>query len=422
MSYPRRRVSRSMDSCLRRNDLHSYIGLSVKIGLITGEFPPMQGGVGAFTQEVARELARLGHDVHILTDRAARPQNQDRRVRALTQPIVLPFATVYPFVRSWRWPALAQIADWVIRQRLELVNIQYQAAAYDMRSPAINLLPWRLRGVTKRVVTFHDLRVPYLFPKAGRLRQTAVTFMAQQADGVIVTNHADYQALRGAGITADRLRQIPIGSNIAAYTPTAQEIAAARAALGVTPADCLLGYFGFLNESKGADTLLEALAQVDAQTHLVFIGGQTGSSDATNQAFLAQLRGQIAALGLNERVHWTGFVPDERVSTFLHAADMAVMPYRDGVSLRRGTLMAVLAHGRTLITTTPTTPTPELAHGEHAWLVPPDDATALIAAIHALRADEPLRRRLGHGAAQVAALFTWEKIVGETAVFFTELS
>jgi hypothetical protein len=31
----------------------------MKIGLITGEYPPMQGGVGAFTQELARAMAAL---------------------------------------------------------------------------------------------------------------------------------------------------------------------------------------------------------------------------------------------------------------------------------------------------------------------------------------------------------------------------
>jgi hypothetical protein len=76
-----------------------------------------------------------------------------------------------------------------------VVNIQYQPAAYNMNSAAINFLPWRLKNVVKTAVTFHDLRVPYLFPKAGRLRQTAVNFLARSADGVIATNPADYQSL-----------------------------------------------------------------------------------------------------------------------------------------------------------------------------------------------------------------------------------
>ncbi|MCB9422186.1 MAG: glycosyltransferase family 4 protein [Ardenticatenaceae bacterium] len=389
----------------------------MRIGLVTGEFPPMEGGVGAFTQELAKALANIGHEIHIITDRRARPFTGEKRVRDLLEPIQLDFANLHPIVRHWRWSSVASIVDVVLRYELDVVNIQYQAAAYDMRSPAVNLLPWRLKGVVKTAVTFHDLRVPYLFPKAGRLRETAVQFMARQAHGVVVTNLADYQQLTAS--IQSPVRQIPIGSNIITYTPTQAEINQVRRDFGLADSDRLLGYFGFLNESKGADTLLQALARLDERHHLVFIGGQTGSSDPdNNQIFLASLQQLVADLGLQDRVHWTGFVPDQQVSVYLHAADVMVMPYRDGVSLRRGTLMAVLAHGRSLITTTPTIPTPELAHGKNVWLVPVDEPTSLAEAVQTILDDDSLRRQLGKGAIKVAGLFSWEKIAAETAVFF----
>ena len=45
----------------------------MRIGLITGEYPPMQGGVGDFTQELGKGLAALGHDVHVITDKSPVP-------------------------------------------------------------------------------------------------------------------------------------------------------------------------------------------------------------------------------------------------------------------------------------------------------------------------------------------------------------
>jgi glycosyltransferase involved in cell wall biosynthesis len=380
----------------------------------------MEGGVGAFTQEIARALADLNHEVHIITDRRARPEVAPRHWRTLGDPVDAGFAMLHPCVKKWRWSALTAVTDIVLRYELDVVNVQYQAAAYDMRSAAINWLPWRLKGVAKTAVTFHDLRVPYLFPKAGRLRQTAVTFMARNAHGAIVTNPADYAALTTAVRTP--VRQIPIGSNITTYIPSASERQEARDLFGLQTDDFLLGYFGFLNESKGADTLLRALATLPPDVHLLFIGGQTGSSDPdNNQSYLNQLKALIVELGLDERVHWTGFVPDQRVSTFLHTADLMVMPYRDGVSLRRGTLMAVLAHGRPLLTTTPQTPTPDLQHATNVWLIPPDDSLALATAVHTLRADPALRHQLGHSAAHLASQFTWDKIAAATAAFFAEL-
>ena len=397
----------------------------MKIGLITGEYPPMEGGVGAFTQELARAFHVLGHEVHILTERRARPQTADRDWRKLREPVALPFATLYPFVRHWTWPSTAQAADWAIRYDLDVVNIQYQAAAYNMRSAAANFLPWRLKGIRKTVVTFHDLRVPYLFPKAGPLRQWAIRFMARHAHGIIVTNPEDYQSLRSPFTihhSPFTISQIPIGSNITVHKPDAAAIQTLRTQLGVPEGGCLLGYFGFLNESKGADTLLRALANLDERTHLVFVGGETGTSDSDNNAaFLTQLRAQIQQLGLTERVHWTGFVDDSAVSVHLEAADMMVMPYRDGVSLRRGTLMAVLAHGRPLITTHPTHPAPEFVHGENVWLVPPDDAAALTEAVQELAAASILRATLAHNAHTLAKQFTWDKIAAQTVNFFTSL-
>lgn len=392
----------------------------MKIGLVTGEYPPMEGGVGAFTQELAQAMAELGHDIHIITSKAARPETANLKASEIKEPIALPFGQIHPCVRKWKWPALSEVVDVAIRQELDIINIQYQAAAYHMGSAAINFLPWRLKHVVKTAVTFHDLRVPYLFPKAGGLRKMAVHFMAKQADGSIATNPQDFAALEKLPKTA--VCQIPIGSNITTTTLNASEIAAARAELGVEADACLLGYFGFLNESKGADTLLAAVAQLPVSTHLVFIGGQTGASDPdNNQSFLGQLHQQIKDLGLSERVHWTGFVDDRSVSIFLNAADMMVMPYRDGVSLRRGTLMAALAHGRPLLSTLPQTPTPELIHGKNCWLVPADDAEALIQAIQIMWSDGDLRERLGNGATAVADLFTWDKIAAQTLDFFQEI-
>lgn len=397
--------------------------MAMRIGLVTGEYPPMQGGVGAFTQELAKALADRGHDVHVITSRAARPKARDRSLWDAREPYDIGYALLHPHVRRWRWSALSAIADVAVRYDLDVVNLQFQAAAYDMYVPSMNLLAWRLHGLAKMVVTFHDLRVPYLFPKAGRLRSWTLERLARSADGIIVTNSADYESLRKRVVADDGLRQIPIGSNIAAVQSDPVRVASARKNLGIAPGDCLLGYFGFLNDSKGADTLVQALTRLDSCFHLVFIGGRTGSSDPENNAaFLARLELLIAELELGARVHWTGFVPSDEVSDYLRAADIMVLPYRDGASLRRGSLMAVLAHGRPLVTTTPALPDPELVHRRNVWLTPVDDVVRLADAIQELAADPKLRTTLGQAAMQLSEGFSWNQIARRTADYFTELT
>ena len=391
----------------------------MKIGLVTGEFPPMEGGVGAFTQELAKAMAAQGHELHIFTSREARPDGTSRSLTSLFEPIEIPYGLLYPRGRRWQWRDVGLIADMAIRSGLDIVNVQYQAAAYNMRNPAINFMPFRLNGICKTVATFHDLRTPYLFPKAGPLRQWVVRRLASGAHGAIVTNQADEEALKGK-VTA--LRQIPIGSNIAVFPADSQTLQNIRANLGLTANDFLLGYFGFLHASKGADDLIEAVSMLPENVHLVFIGGRTGASDPNNNASFASLLDQLIAVkGVGHRVHFTGFLPNDMASYHLAAVDLMVMPYRDGVSLRRGTLMAALAHGRPIITTEPAARSRVLSSSDGVYLTPRADVVALKVAICEFMDRPDERAALGKRALALSAQFGWDSIARQTVNFYKSL-
>ena len=391
----------------------------MRIGLITGEFPPMQGGVGDFTRELARALAALGHDVHVLTSRGrgGEPDSTGE-----------PYTT-HRAVSDWGWGCWRATRHWIDKCRPDVVNVQYQAAAYAMR-PAIHLLPWWLQQLAHRpasVVTYHDLKVPYLFPKAGPLRWQAVLALARWSDAAIVTNEQDRLTLSHHPALATPLALIPIGSNIAVQPPAGYDRAVWRARYDVETGDLLLAYFGFLKESKGGETLIRALHKLAVEPpagmnpHLLMVGGKVSSSDPTDRAYLRHIEALIAQLGLTDRIHWTGYTLPEEVSANLLAADVCVLPYRDGASFRRGSFMAALTHSRPVVSTHPRVPLPELHDGENILLVPPDDDAALAAAIARLAADLTLRQRLGDGAGELSRQFTWDRIALRTADLFAQL-
>ncbi|HIQ02218.1 MAG TPA: glycosyltransferase, partial [Anaerolineales bacterium] len=369
----------------------------MRIGLITGEFPPDQGGVGDFTLRLGEALSALDHEVYVLTG----IRNTQHAARS-TQHATRSTLTVHRVIPDWGWGCWRRLLALARELSLDLLNVQYQAAAYGMH-PAINLLPWRLRwrGRPPVVVTFHDLRVPYLFPKAGPLRWQAILALARWADGVIVTNREDELRIANCELRIANLARIPIGSNIIPQLPEGYDRDAWRARWGLGPDDLLLGYFGFLNESKGGEELIRALALVverGASAHLLMIGGRVGSSDPTNRAYAERVEGLIRELGLEERVHWTGYTRPEAVSAGLLATDVCVLPYRDGVSFRRGTLHACLAHGRPVVTTRPAVELPEVRDGENMLLAEPRDPEELAGAVMRLAADPALRARLEAGA------------------------
>jgi glycosyltransferase involved in cell wall biosynthesis len=375
---------------------------SPHIMFITGEYPPMPGGVGAYTQELAKALRCLGAQVTVLTAQAA----ADSSVAAKCAGV-----RVLPVVQRWDWGLWPLAANLAAEARCDWLHVQYQTAAFGMH-PAINLAPprWQRKGF--RVAwTYHDLLPPYLFPKAGRrLRSWVTKRPAETADLVVVTNEVDRLQVAERDIAAVR---IPIGSNIAGRRLSPAERDDWRRQAGYSAADHVLAYFGFLNRSKGGLTLIRAfhrLVQQRPDLHLLMIGEQVGASDASNDAYWQEVQALIAALGLGARVHWTGNLPDAEVAAALNACDILLMPYTDGASLRRGTLMAGLANGCAIVTTTPQAPLPELQDGRDLIYAPPEDEVALAIAVLRLLEDPGLRASLGEHARAASAQFAWDAI------------
>jgi glycosyltransferase involved in cell wall biosynthesis len=388
----------------------------MRVCLISGEYPPMQGGVGDYTHEIAKALAALGVEVAIITSAKAASPVAVGQVRGLPP-------EVYPVIPHWGWGSWGRIAALVRQWGTDIVHMQYQAAAYGMH-PAANLLPWRLRrgkGCPYIATTLHDLKVPYLFPKAGPVRWWAMLAMMRWSDATILTNEEDYARVKSYALCS-MLYLIPIGSNIAVAPPPDYDRAAWREWLGVGAGETLLAYFGFLNESKGGETLIQTLSELTRSGQLVkllMVGGQVGDSDPTNVAYLARVQNLIADLGLSEQVLWTGFTSADAVSAHLLAADIGVLPYRDGASFRRGSFMALLAHGLPIVSTVPAesgnirpldSGLPRLRDGENVRLVPPNDSAALAQAIADLATSPEARQRLVEGARTLAAAFAWENI------------
>ena len=475
---------------------------------VTGEYPPQRGGVGAYTEELAKALVGQGVQVSVITSRAMsaasdanltadtesaawqrsltlsshnqkhyteirggrlgagteihREKQEKISISSRIAQSVLGGDTensqrtqrdsgekqhgekpsgekpsgekysgeksatlsVYRLIDRWGPQIWSTIAHKATEVGADWIHVQYQTAAFAM-NPAINFAPqrWRRKFVPNAMAggtevrtawTYHDLLVPYLFPKAGaRLRRWVTERPAHAADLVVVTNEGDRQGLSAR--IANPLK-IPIGSNIASANLFTAERKTVRTRWSYSPGDVVLAYFGFLNRSKGGTTLIQTLYHLSQQpefaekVHLLMIGERVGASDPTNFAYLQEVEALITELGLSGRVQWTGHLPDADVAAALNVCDVLLMPYEDGASLRRGTLMAGLANGCAIVTTTPATPLPELVDGEHLIYVAPGDAEAAAFAIERLLSDAKVADALRQNARKQSQLFRWDSI------------
>lgn len=366
----------------------------MRIGIISGEYPPMRGGVGACAHILAHRFKQYGHEVAILTA----PEGQDDKL-----------STTHT---RWTLNQLHSIRRWIRQEQLEVVHLHYQTAAFQM-SPWIHFMPEVIRPVVPLVTTFHDLRFPYLFPKANRLRTWIVNRLARQSNWAVVTNHED--ASRLDWLITHSL--IPIGSNILIESPTVHTRQPSSLAFELV-------YFGFLNESKGVDTLYRAVAQLHQQgiaTHLTMVGDRIGSSDPSNHAYAQQLDTLAEQLGIQMSLTWTGYTTEEAVAQYLTQANVVVLPYRDGASFRRGTLMAAIHHGCAIVTTTPRVSIPEFVHEDNMLFTTPDDPNDLADKLIRLYEDESLRLHLQKNVYALQERFNWDKIAHDYLNLFSLL-
>jgi glycosyltransferase involved in cell wall biosynthesis len=145
---------------------------------------------------------------------------------------------------------------------------------------------------------------------------------------------------------------------------------------------------GRLERQKGFDVLVDAFARLP-EGRLLLVG------DGSQRAALEQ---QVALLGLDHRVHLTGWIEDSR--TLLDEADVFALPSRfEGFPL--AVVEAMLA-GLPVVAADVGSVREAVVAGETGVLVKPDDADDLAAALQRLLADQAERARLGRAARERA--------------------
>lgn len=365
----------------------------------------MQGGIGAYTRILATQYSQQGHDVFIFADHRATETVSAIHLTATA--------------KHWGIKTLWDIRTWANQHQLDVINLQFETAAYQM-SGWIHALPHIVPNIPF-ITTFHDLLTPYLFPKAGKLRPAVVNHLAKQSTGVIVTNHEDHLKLNASDSVL-----IPIGSNIPDTLPVNYDRVEWRKRASATDNDFLIAYFGFLNHSKGVDRLLEDTANLIKQGYqlkLVLIGDRIGTSDHANIKYAQVIDHLIQDLDLERYITWTGFIDEIEVSAYLQSADAVALPFTDGASYRRGTLMAAIQHKRPIITTPPKIDIPLFVDRENMMFGTKNNHNqmSIASCIVDLYDNPELSSTLQAGAKALSKHFQWDNIAQQTLDFFQKI-
>jgi glycosyltransferase involved in cell wall biosynthesis len=371
------------------------------------DFEPTIGGTTRQSRNQAEALAARGGTVTIVTQRLERSWRRRERIGSVT---VRRLGPTHRDSTAMKLLVL-RLAWWLRRHRRSIDVVQV------IMYPDFVLSAW-LAGLSDRTVMCWaglgdatDVLAPTGRPARALVRAARRRVM-QRATHVALT-----PALRDEliAIGIEKVAVIPTPVDLDAFhPPDPDERSAARRDLGITDDQFAVVYTGHLRALKRVDRLIDAFAlrvRAGADARLFLVGDSRADLDDRRAA----LRAQVKRIGLEDRVEFSGAVPDVR--PYLYAADVFVLPSdREGLP---NSLLEAMACG--LACVAPASAAGDQVLDASSGVVPPsNDPRDLAVALAELEHDPARRAGLGIGARHAAAHYSLDAVTDRYEILYRD--
>ena len=242
-----------------------------------------------------------------------------------------------------------------------------------------------LRGdrSTPLVLTYHSdvIRQAFLM----RFYRPLMQRLLERASCITVATPQHIEFSPWLGPYRDKCEVIPFGINLARLEHSPAVAAAEEALRREAGGRPIVLTIGRLVGYKGQTHLIAALRELDATLWLVGTG-----------PLEQELRNQVAALGLADRVRFWGAVAEERLPALLHACDVFALPSVTPNEAFGLVQVEAMACGKPVVSCALRSGVPFVNQdGVTGLIVPPGEAGALAVALRRLIGNDALRACLG---------------------------
>lgn len=363
----------------------------MRICLYTETALPKIGGQEMVVDALARQFQTLGHHVVVLTQPPRRPLRANDGMFP------------YPVVRHPRFLSTRRLVGWYRLwlerlHRRERFDVLHCHSTHPCGYIAAISKP-KLRIPT--VITSHGGDV---WGKSARLSKPGVrgrhVMALRSADAVVSISRYTTEAYQALCPGLETLVDIPNGVDL---EPFARQAAApVNCDPSLTPKQYLL-FLGRLNERKGVDILLRALATLEPQAEGVQL---VVAGDGPERSALESLTSE---LGLASRVRFVGAVHGETKTYYLQNALGAVVPSRNWESFGLVVLEGYAAGCPVIASSLPGLGD-LIEEGKTGLLVPPESPSALAAALQTFLANPTATQAMGVHARCIVRQYAWPEI------------
>ncbi len=317
-----------------------------KILVISPKYFPVEEGLGHYTTEFCRHLADV-FEVAVWTSR-------ERGTVGTASGHAAPGnVTLIDTVRRWTWGGPFADVERALRFEPDRIVIQFVSFMYSRRGGINATIVWlalflavraRLTGRGRVQVMFHELWYPFSWrPKDAILhlahRAMVLGLSLASSDVFCATERFAKEVKSMLGPLRGRVHVLVVGSNL--------ETNGAPPPLPAAPDGALrIGLFGSLHVSKNVPLVLRSIHEATLKTtrpiRLTVVGASREELAGAAPELTEWLARDVRVLGPLEA---------REAAERLAEQDFIVSYFQDGVSSRRGSLLAALCEGVPVVTT-----------------------------------------------------------------------
>jgi len=386
------------------------------IMIVTDQYPPMIGGVPTVTHNLALDFVERGHQVWVVA-----PSYGMRDARRLERGV-----RVYRF-SSFEWPSYKElripflpfmpVRNLIKKSEPDIIHIHSpvvlgniaQLLAGGLRKPVIatnHYLPINMsRSLTSdSLIGKHFSNVSYSY---------LVNF-CNRCEYVTAPTMTALQLLYDHGLRAPA-KAISNGIDLTKFTPGERD-PSIRQRFKLPDDKQLILHINRLSEEKRVNVLIDAVAKMRSNAHVALVS--TGPAEA-------ELRAQVAQLGVEDRVSFLGYVREADLLALRRSSDIFVIPSE--ADLQSLATMEAMACGLPVVAANAYA-LPELVHHEkNGFLFKRGDSDDMAHYMDVLLEDAELRARMGAESLKIIAkhdriqvLDQWEEIYHRLSLEFLE--
>lgn len=370
----------------------------LKICIITGTYPNMICGVGFHSYFLGNALAEQGITVSIITSKSISiPED----VLNSESP------KVYTIIKDWSFLTFFSIKYIIKEIKPDVVHVQLPTRGSQIYSALLFSLLNLIYYKKPLILTLHEFSEGLFWSKIRGI------FLIAIAPYIIFPNLNDLRfALRIFTFKRKNLFHVPLGPTLPIEKLLKNE--------NQKKNEKDIAYLGILYPRKGIEVLIEAIAKINQ--HFPEIQVHMLSSFIEENPYHRSLEELAKQLGVDKNIVWYRNIKLEEIAKRIIRCNIACLPYPEGATYKRSTLLEVLTSGVAVITTQTKKTRKDLIHGKNVYLVPPNNPIAISEAIVELYKNEMLLNTISKEGQKLAMNFTWSRIAEMTKKIYEEVA